>query len=557
MNAFARKTLIVVLVMALVALAGWAGRKAYLRATMHRLLADASRFLEKQDIKEANLCLRQALGLNSANVTANKLMADMLEDAGSPAALGWRIHAAQLETNNVEYRFAWARTALKVNDLPSAAQALGGIGEKFRSAAEYHKLRGALAWNLRILPEAQKEYSEALRLEPTNQITLLNLDAIGLVSTNPVEINNARAALEKVPSNSPLRLTALRYLITDAVTHKSFERALFFSQEAVGDPKGTYTDKLSHLGILNAANNPNFEAWLVSLEGDASHSPQHAYILAHWLIKEKSPSYALKWLQSLPYETQTNLPVPMAITDCQMALKDWNGLLAITQKQDWEEFNYYRLSVEALAYQMTGDTIAQKSAWQRVLIMSSSHLDRLAKLDQLTASWGWQSERKAVLQEIIDNFPKENWASEQLVALYYADGNTHALAGLLTKLYSADPLNLGLKNNLATVLMLLNSDIQKAQRLALESYTSSTNNPFFACTYAYSLLLQSKSVEAAKVVGTLGTNTLKNPSIAAYYGVVEAQAGHKDEAKAALKVAKTAKLLPEEMELVHKAEAQL
>jgi len=59
------------------------------------------------------------------------------------------------------------------------------------------------------------------------------------------------------------------------------------------------------------------------------------------------------------------------------------------------------------------------------------------------------------------------------------------------------------------------------------------------------------------VVGGLNTNTLKVPSIAAYYGVVEAETGHKDAAREALKLAQSARLLPEEKELVRKAEAQL
>ena len=557
MNAFARKTLIVIAVMAVVALAGWAGRKAYLRATMHRLLTDAAQYLEKHDLKDASLCLREALSLNSANVTVNKLMADMLEEAGSPSALGWRIRTAQLQTNNVEYRFAWAQTALRMNDFSSTAQALRGVDEKYRSTAEYHKLRGALAWNLHDPMDAQKEFSETLRLEPTNQVISLNLDTIGLVSTNSAVANSARSALEKIPTNSPLHLVAMRFLTTDALAHKSFDRAFFFSSEVAHDPKATYADKLTHLRVLDASQNPGFDSWLASLKGDAAHSPQHAYLLGNWLQVEKSPSTALQWLRSLPHDTQTNLPVLLAITDCQIAMKDWNGLLTEVQSQDWDELNYYRLSLEALACQKVGDAVAEKSAWRRALIMSSSRLDRLAKLDQITAAWGWFQERTDVLQEIISSFPKEVWASEELVGLFYAEGNTHALASLLDKMYSADPSNMRLKNNLATVLMLLKTDPKKAQRLALESYTSSTNNPFFACTYAYSLLLQSRPEEAAKIVDTLNTNYLKNPSIAAYYGVVEAEAGHKEAAKQALKVAKTARLLPEELELVRKADTQL
>ncbi|MGA2247231.1 MAG: hypothetical protein ABSH48_19745 [Verrucomicrobiota bacterium] len=394
-------------------------------------------------------------------------------------------------------------------------------------------------------------------MEPTNQVVSLNLDTIGLASTNPAVADQARQSLEKISTNSPLHLVAVRFLTEDALAHKSLDRALFFSRLVVNDPKTTYADKLGHLQILRAAKDPGFDAWLAGLETDATSSPQPAYILAHWMQKEQTPSVALKWIQSLPVATQTNLPVPLAVADCQIASKDWTGLLTFVRKADWDEFNYFRLSLEALANRNLGDSIAEKGAWGRALTMSSSRSDRLQKLDQLTTAWGWSQERAEVLKEIITSFPKEAWAGEELVGLYYAEGNTHALAGLLDKLYLANPSNTRLENNLATVLMLLKSDTSKASRLALESYTSSTNNPFFACTYAYSLLLQSKPEAAARVVGTLNANTLKIPSIAAYYGVVEAESGHKVAAKDALKLAQTAKLLPEEMELVHNAETRL
>ena len=238
MNGFIRKTLIFIAVMAVVAFAGWFGRKAYKKATEHRLIAEANKYLEKQDFRNAGLCLQRALQINPLNIEINKLTADMLEEAGAPGALSWRIRTAQLQTNNVEYRFAWAQTALKVNDLPSAIQALRGIDEKSRSTAQFHKLAGALAWNLHDIPDAEKEYSEALRLEPTNLAVVLNLSTVRLVSTNRAVADAARLSLEKIPTNSPLRLTAIRYLATDAVTHKSFDRAIFYSQQVINDLEG-------------------------------------------------------------------------------------------------------------------------------------------------------------------------------------------------------------------------------------------------------------------------------------------------------------------------------
>ena len=162
-----------------------------------------------------------------------------------------------------------------------------------------------------------------------------------------------------------------------------------------------------------------------------------------------------------------------------------------------------------------------------------------------------------VLQEVISDFPKEKWAVDELMASYYAKGDTAALAGLLAKVYSANPSDNRLKNNLASVSLLRNADLENAHRLAREAYDSSPDNPFFISTYAYSLLLQKKPEEAVKVLGGLKAEYLKNPSIAAYYGVVQAQTGHKDVAREPLKLAEASRLLPEEKEIVRQAEARL
>jgi len=59
------------------------------------------------------------------------------------------------------------------------------------------------------------------------------------------------------------------------------------------------------------------------------------------------------------------------------------------------------------------------------------------------------------------------------------------------------------------------------------------------------------------VLNDLKPEYLKIPSIAAYYGVVQAESGHKDLAKESLERADEGRLLPEEKELVRLAKARL
>src|SRR5262245_59199013 len=107
MNGLAKKILIFVLVMIGVAAIGWFGRKAYRRSTERRLIAEANHYLKTNEFRSATLCLRRALQINPMSLQATKVTAEMLEKAGVPGALGWRIRAAQLEPDDVTNRFVW------------------------------------------------------------------------------------------------------------------------------------------------------------------------------------------------------------------------------------------------------------------------------------------------------------------------------------------------------------------------------------------------------------------------------------------------------------------
>lgn len=557
MNSLVKKMLVFVLVMALVAAGGWFGRKAYKKATERRAIAEAKSCLEKKDGRNAVLCLQRALQVNPISLPAGEMMADMLESAGLPAALGWRVRNAQLQPNNMSNRLAWAQTAIKLRDFQSATNAMAGLDEKSKGTALYHKLSGALAWGLGKNGEAEKHYREALRLEPGNLSVVMNLDTIGLASTNSEVASAARLSLERVATNSEFRVVALRYLAADASTRKLYSKAMNYTAEIVRDPAASVGDRIDYLQLLRLANGADFGPWLASLKQGTTNSPVQAFALGQWMARTEGPTNALRWLQTLPPPTQTNQPVPLIIADCQIALKDWRGLLALVQKQDWAEANCFRLALESLGERSLGQDSASQTTWRKALHLSARRLDRLVRLAQVTAGWGWDLQNTEVLNEIISQFPKEKWAADQLVNKLYAVGNTRALGDFLAKIYAGDPSNARLKNNLANISLLRKADLDKAYRLAREAYDSSPENPFYISTYAYSLLVQNKQNEALKVVSSLKPEYLQIPSVAAYYGVVQEESGHKDAAKAPLERAAGAKLLPEEKEIVRLALARL
>ncbi|MBC8094639.1 MAG: hypothetical protein H7Y43_02395 [Akkermansiaceae bacterium] len=557
MNGFVRRTLICALALSVVGAAGWFGRKAYQHGKERRLIGEAGEFMARKDLRNASLCLQRALQVNPLNPESSRLMGEVLDAVGSPTALNWRIRTAQLQPDQVEHRLAWAQTAISMRKPQSASDALNGIPEKARNTAAFHKLAGALAWNLKRPSEAEQHYLAASRLEPQDAFCALNLATVRLTSPDAARAASARLQLQQFTTNAALRLVALRHLTADALFRKSIPQALAFSARIVCEPVATTGDRINHLQLLRESNDAGFAACLNALEQEATNSPIQAFALARWLATSENPAAALNWLLRLPASTQTNQPVPLIISDCQVMLKDWKGLLTLVTKQDWADANYYRLALDSLARRSLGQDSAARSSWQKSLRLATRHLDRLNRLSEITLLWGWPDERGEVLRGVLDAFPKEKWAADALISQLYAQGKTQQLKDVLEKLYAQDSANAQVGNNLANVLLLQNSDLPRAHQLSRVAYEQQPGDPFFASTHAYSLMLQGRQVEAMRILAVIKTNHLEIPGIAAYYGTVQAHFGHKESALAALRRTEAAPLLPEEKEMVRLAKARL
>jgi hypothetical protein len=354
-----------------------------------------------------------------------------------------------------------------------------------------------------------------------------------------------------------LRPVALRHLLTVAAARHESARAVTYAKALAADPAATFSDKIEYLQILRTTRSDDFDPWLATLKTAALHSAPEAFALGQWLASAQNPGTALRWLQALPPTLETNLPVPLVITDCQIALKDWNGLLAFVGRQDWGALEFYRQAVTTLAHRSLGQQAVAESDWRKTLRLAAHQRGSLTRLAEVAETWGWKPEKTEVLREITDEFPDDQPAAGELIAQLYAEGNTSGLQKLLERIHTADPANARIENNLACILLLRNAEVDQAGLMAKEAYETATNNPFYISTYAYALSLQKKNAEALNLLANLKPEHLKIPAVAAYYGAVQASAGHKELARESLARAETGKLLPEEKEMIRRAQARL
>ena len=551
-----RKLLIALLALIILLPSGYYGYRGYKHWKQNRAIKMARSFISKSDFNSAMICIRQALQANPANIEATRMMADFMQLAQSPSALTWRERLVQLEPKSLTNRLAWASVAIAAKDFAQAKKAMDGVDEEGKKTSIYHKTAGAFATATGQYVEAENHFEAASKLEPTNPIPLLNLASIRVQRKDPKMSSEARGILEQLTTNALVRPDALRQLTLDAVRTNQLDRALGYASLLVRETNSLYSDQLMRLDIQRASKNNEFESSLLALQKDSATNMAKCFELSRWMINATSPNQSLTWIQSLAPEIRTNLPVTMVAADAFVAIKDWQGLQAMIDKQNWGELDYLRITyrIRALREQNLGSTA--KSEWGKVLKGAEGKLDRLVSLQSIATNWKWPAEEEDILWAIVNNFPREKGAQQRLSELLFMNGKTRSLLTLYASISQIETNNLSAKNNLASIAMLLNANEHKPHEIAKEIYAKSPDDPFIASTYAYSLHLQTNTAAALLVMRKLKPEQLENPSITGYYALILAASNEKAEAKKYFALLKGSPL-PEEAELFRRAQTGL
>lgn len=532
----------------------------------------AKAYLAKADARSASLALQQVLRANPRNIEANRMMA-VLTDGDPPAALGWRKNVVDLDPASSEDRLALAQEYIVNGDFPSATNTLAGATEASKQTPAYHNIAGMADLMAGQAAEAEANFSESIRLDPSDPIPQLNLAVVRLHGSNTLDMAEARIALQRIimsSTNATLRIQGRRELINDALHFKDFPTALNLSKELVQQTNSIFKDKLFRLDVLKAAQNSEFKPTLALYQSEAATDPDKISELAQWQMTYLSPAEALGWLRGLPTQTRTNQTAEVLIATCLLQLKDWRGLQQDIQQQDWEDplhwwnnLEFVRHAYLARSLRGQGLTEASRAEWG-VAVKSASDQKSLIvqktsfkKLFDLTLTWKWGTEAEEILWSVVNTYPDERWAYPILRNVLIIEHRTRPLNQLMATMYKRMPNDLALKNNLAATSLLLGDLSSNPYKLAQEVYEKDPKNPQCASTYAYALYLQGKYADALKVMQQLNPKDLEAPSIALYYGLVLEANGNKKEARAYLDRVSRAQLWTEEQALFDKAKSGL
>lgn len=548
-----KKVLIFGGLLVVLALGAYFGRPYYREWKQERFLAQARSYMAQADYRNAALCARQALNQNSSNIEAARIMARITETFRSPLALSWWQKVLNLEPQSTSNRLDLARCALLLGSYPRADQVLRAVPPAEQNSAAYHQIAAMVAMAENNIAKADWHFGRAAEFDPQNKSFQFNRAIIHLQAKNQEIVKAALKTLEALTADPVFRKDALRHLAMTAVKNKDFPQAEEFARQLQTAAGVTFEDRILQLSILQAAANPDFAARLEALKAEAVKIPDQVNTLASWMGTHGMGGAAKAWLAALPDNLQTQPPVRMARADVLMGLRDWKGLEALLADQNWNELDFIRLAQLARAAFEQKQTMSASASWQSAVRLAGDRLKSLTLLTRLATAWGWDKEREELLWFITQRYPAERWALQSLNQLYMAAGNTRGLQKVFTTLLDYNSTDIIAKNNLASVILLLNPQSSRAYEMARAANEKYPKNPAFAATQAFALHLQGRTAEGVRLLAAFPAEQLESPGIATYYGVLLAAAGETNKAKKYLDIAAAAPLLPEEKELVQTA----
>ena len=553
-NRWARR----LLVSCLIAAIAFGGYRGYGIWRKRHLAQQAQEFFARKDYQSAVLVARHLLQLDPKNIAACRVMADTAELAGKSEALSWRQQVISLEPAVPSNRIALASTALRFGQLDLARKTLDAVDTAGRANTRYHQLTGALAIAEKKSAVAEKEFEEALRLEPTNQQLALNLASVRLTLPDAATREKARAELVRLAEQSQFRIEALRALTSDALANKSLGDAAKWAAQLRSDKGATFADLL--LYVEANSKTANGEMALHDAQTNAAGSPVKAAALIAWMNRHEMARLARDWALGLPKEILNAPPVPLAVAEAHSFLQDWNALHAWVNDKNWGEEEFLRLAVlsHALHHLTPGDRASMESqtAWAAALKATKNRLDRLAAIAQLAEGWNYAEEAADAWWLIANGNENAKEALTALQRLYKAKQNSHGLLRVAKRALELNPADLIAANNCASLGLLLTGD-SSARRLATKLHAENPTNAALSSTYAFALFTEGKTSEALREMETLKEAQLRHPTIAAYYFVMLVESGKMERAHSFLSSANMAQLLPEEQQLLTAATRKL
>ncbi|HEY0790086.1 MAG TPA: hypothetical protein VGD78_03370, partial [Chthoniobacterales bacterium] len=389
---------ILLLALCLTAVLAWPAWSTYQQVRFSRHVAFARAALDRQDLAAAATWIQRVAATRPQSSEMAFLEADLEEGRKSPESVKWRELAARRDPKNMDAFLRWARTALAFGDSAAALDALGHVVPETTRSAAWHTLQAAACNNLGDLAQGEANLIEAIRLDPHDLQSQVNLEALRLCSTAEQVAAQARRRLSILSGHPEVQNAAQRVLLADALRHGDRLRVADLSRLLLG-PNSSWEDRL--LGLEADMQTDPTAISYERFHSLAGQDPFRAGELAQLLACHGRSADAWKWLDRL--SAWGDLPVGTQIIGADLLTNDgrWPELRSFLQNLDWKGWDYVRRAMLVRAGRELHDPAAAGD-WRQLVLSLRSDSDQTLNLVETVAHWGWREEADALRWELVD-----------------------------------------------------------------------------------------------------------------------------------------------------------
>jgi len=556
-RSFLKIILLTVGIILVLSVGGAVGFQQFRAWQQRRLVAEANALVNEGDYRRASLDARRILQINPDSAEACRILARIFEKTGSRATLEWRRRVMELGQATPTDLILLARAAVRADDRQTADVAIGKLPASAKETADYHALLADIAFAQRNGVEMERQLSEAARLDPSNKDYQMRLASLRLGATDRDLRAKGKQTLVEMQSDPALRREATRFLAEDALRQKTTLAAVELARLLDSFADKTFADRLLLLSALDAAKDNGFAAFLEAMKKSSADDPEQAAALLTWLNVHKREAEAVAWSGTLPPGILGQKMVQIALSDSYVSAKDWAGLQRLVNSGNWGTVDFLRHALHARALRELGSESESATQWNEAMKQVAPNAREALSLAETVEKWGWRTEAVELLWVVAKDPVRGGDALRALYNYFARAGDTENLYRVLLHEVELHPDDPKLQNNFAQLSLLLSLNTDRGQKAAREVYDKDPKNPAYVSTYAYALHVAGDSKKALALLETLTPEQLREPNVAAYYGVLLAAAGDQTRAAEYLDLGDKANLLPQEKALVEKARRSL
>ncbi len=532
----------------------YGGMRFYKRVTHDHLLKHAEVALADNNPQGAAMFALRLLRDDPKDVAAARLMVKITEPWPSES-LVWHAKLHEVRPEDADNCLAWAKAGLEAGRLDVAAEALRDVPSSSRASGEFEFESSQLDLAKGDFQAAESHLSAAAKASPTDEHIALALAKARLRIPGEKRAEG-REALDQLSHKSSTSVEALRSLANDAERHQQESQTVAYLLKLAQQPGATHEDQMRLLDLLVRMGDPSALERVKAYQSQIQDNPSRVSSMAFWMNANGMAAETVRWVQSLPAESQRQPSVQAALTQSYAQTGDWVRLKALVDKEDWGNMDYLRIAFRARSIREQGDAQQSKDQWNLSVLKASDHPEALALLCQTALNWGsaWAAEAEELGWRVAADPHASKAVLNAMQSRFVEAGDTRKFYRLLLLRRKLEPDDAGVQNNFALLSMLLKQNepaaFQAAESLAKENPTDAN----LVSTYAYALLLQGRKEEALTMMNRFSQVELRLPAVAPYYGILLASANDPRATTYLERAKRSPLLLPEERELVNEAE---